>query len=261
MTSIWTTEKKYMHLYLIYTSRTSKTSETTCLNMSTLKRRLIVFFESLTIISLDKRRADSESQDSLRLSSSKISRISDFLSDQKRSRSSAVLSLKVNSNFNQFFTDFRFSAKSTDSLWKTEISWQEYKVILKDEQVDSVIVANKKEILHLIVVVKEHTSTSNENRSSLKFCAHDNIVELQRAFFHDNIIFLICEWMNLSLAEFQSSHTFVSYQIAAIFKKIDSTSLKRSQTLNEIIWLRYWTIFDTFTKSFKLRMKLLIWTT
>ena len=140
---------------------------------------------------------------------------------EPRPRPPASLPLKVNLHSQQFTNTTRF--KRRDKPFQHGYSpWKDFHKILVEEQDGKTVMAYKIDHRHQIVAIKEHKQFSKEPLKKLGSCAHDNVVELQRGFHEADSLFLVYEWMDLSLAELQSapSGTFESFQIAAICKEV-----------------------------------------
>ena len=193
--------------------------------MTTSQRRYTKFSNNSISSVFDKRFAEQDLK-SHRLSSSRISQVSNHFQVTSRSRSSALF-LKMNLESSQFFAVSLF--KKTHKICCDETSWKKYHSlfsILKNDEADKVVVIYRKEYRHNIVVIKKYVVTHVQSLKRLTTCSHENIVDFHDFYLDQNSLFISYEWMNVILAKIRSTlnDNMKSFHIATIYKEICDSS-------------------------------------
>lgn len=100
--------------------------------------------------------------------------------------------------------------------------WQNYNAVLTEIQADSIVLAQGCGEKHTIVAIKEVNAGQDECVKRLRQYSHPNLVDLTEAFLADNTVYMVYEWMDISLADIQSTPCgrLVSFQIAAVCKEV-----------------------------------------
>lgn len=100
--------------------------------------------------------------------------------------------------------------------------WKEYYIILKESQAGEVTIAYRQEPGHQIVAIRELKPAPDDALKNLRPISHTNVVAFQCAYLYDNVLYFVYEYMDVSLAEIQSTPCgkFASFQIAAICKDV-----------------------------------------
>lgn len=100
--------------------------------------------------------------------------------------------------------------------------WENYYVILKENQAGEVTIAYRQEPGRQIVAVRELKPAPDNALENLRPISHTNVVTFQCAYLNNNMLYFVYDYMDVSLAEIQSTPCgkFASFQIAAICKDL-----------------------------------------
>ena len=194
-------------------------------------KRSTVFPGNPSLNGLGKRPAEVDPE-ALRLSSSLVPKIPEFLRSEARPRPPPI-PLGVNPDSAHYSSRSRFPAKQKHDPAVHGFAciegnpWKDYYAILQEQQDSEVTIAHKQDMEHQIVAIKQLRITDRESTRALAGCLHENIVSLYRAYVEDEMIFLIYECTDVSLAEVQSTPygQLVPYQMAAVCQEVSQAIL------------------------------------
>ena len=187
--------------------------------MATPERRPTVFPGSSTANVPSKRSFTEVNESSSRLSASKIPRVPDFLKDNQRPHPPA-LPVKAKSNSNQYQHQngpLPIPRKLSPSIQRGD-PWETYRAILRESQGDPVTLAHEVDSKHEVVAIWERKCVDSTVLNRLTRYHHINLVTLYTTFLHKDTLYFLCEPMEVTLADIQSTPVgaFEAYQIAAV---------------------------------------------
>lgn len=226
---------------------------------SSQERRVTKFPGSALSSLITKTLTGLDSTNASELNSSDLPKISEKQHTQLRSRPPA-LSIKVNTfqQANSFLeTKNSETKKSKTIICRPDTPWKDYKSVLIENQVESIILAQKSTLSHTMIEIKIRQAEQKKCLKHLESFSHFNIVNLKEAFLADNEMYFVYEWMDVSLADIQCtlSGRLIFYQIATVCKEVyvqylfihivDSRSIRSSKAWFTFIRFLKWLMMQS----------------
>ena len=247
--------------------------------MATPSRRDTVWPSSIGGISLGKRNARSDDENSSRLSASLIPQVPEGLQHKRRARPPGIsFGLTVNPSAQQSARSA--SSVHPDNLIRSDFTpnpqqvlnsrilpqadppnsisvqgdpWKRYFRILTEENNGPATIAYQQVDDFPIVAIRRHARNDQGTTKYIVRSSHENVVNLQECFVSTDCLYFVYEYIEISLAEIQAMPygALEAYHIAVICQKVEYFRWSALLREAKVPHVRFYMVFNTSTASSK----------